>query len=225
MKTLDLFWSINVIAMIHVQIRKLESQCFFLILTVEPFWSQMRIKEPFQTCDMVVIWDCPHPSSWIVYMSRLDVMIVIFIHVQPLSGNIFHLIAWKWQDQYWEGVWLARSLKQLFIGLVVGCKDWGVYLPGLGLLSNLIYSYISFQPCADQPISIHKLDQKIRDTSFSWLPHVPNASLIDLLFINVRSFPFGHAWGEQRGKIDAIPEAVTDGVEGFLVPQGSSSHV
>ena len=45
-------------------------------------------------------------------------MIVIFIHVQPLSGDIFHLIAWKWQDQFWEGVLLARSLKQLFIGLV-----------------------------------------------------------------------------------------------------------
>ncbi len=41
------------------------------------------------------------------------------IHVQPLSGDQFvpfYLIAWKWQDQFWEGVLFARSLQQLFTG-------------------------------------------------------------------------------------------------------------
>ena len=113
---------------------------------------------------------------------------------------------------HWLGLitYLVLSKLEVFTSLVWDCDPpW----------FTLTYPFNH----ALQPIAIHKLDQKVRDTSFSWLPHVP---LIVLLFINVRPFPFGHALGEDWwGKIDAIPEAVTDGVEGFLVPPSSSALV
>ena len=45
--------------------------------------------------------------------------------------------------------------------------------------------------------------------SYNWGPHI--------VAIPHHEFTISHG----RGKIDAIPEAVTDGVEGFLVPPGA----